>query len=136
LQSISRFRRRNMTRNEIVTNEIAQPVGPFSAAVTTGQFLYLRGQVAQDPSSGKLVAGGVAEQAEQIFKNVAAILRAAGKDLSHVVKVTVFLTNIAEFAKINEIYGRHFDKPFPARTTVAVVALPLGAQVEFDIIAV
>jgi 2-iminobutanoate/2-iminopropanoate deaminase len=92
--------------------------------------------VAQDPSSGKLVAGGVAEQAEQIFKNVAAILRAAGKDLSHVVKVTVFLTNIAEFAKINEIYGRHFDKPFPARTTVAVVALPLGAQVEFDIIAV
>jgi 2-iminobutanoate/2-iminopropanoate deaminase len=125
-----------MTRNEIVTNEIAQPVGPFSAAVTTGQFLYLRGQVAQDPSSGKLVAGGVAEQAEQIFKNVAAILRAAGKDLSHVVKVTVFLTNIAEFAKINEIYGRHFDKPFPARTTVAVVALPLGAQVEFDIIAV
>jgi 2-iminobutanoate/2-iminopropanoate deaminase len=125
-----------MTRNEIVTNEIAQPVGPFSAAVTTGQFLYLSGQVAQDPSSGKLVAGGVAEQAEQIFKNVAAILRAAGKDLSHVVKVTVFLTNIAEFAKINEIYGRHFDKPFPARTTVAVVALPLGAQVEFDIIAV
>ena len=125
-----------MTRNEIVTNEIAQPVGPFSAAVTTGQLLYLSGQVAQDPSSGKLVAGGVAEQAEQIFKNVAAILRAAGKDLSHVVKVTVFLTNIAEFAKINEIYGRHFDKPFPARTTVAVVALPLGAQVEFDIIAV
>jgi 2-iminobutanoate/2-iminopropanoate deaminase len=125
-----------MTRNEIVTNEIAQPVGPFSAAVTTDQFLYLSGQVAQDPSSGKLVAGGVAEQAEQIFKNVAAILRAAGKDLSHVVKVTVFLTNIAEFAKINEIYGRHFDKPFPARTTVAVVALPLGAQVEFDIIAV
>jgi 2-iminobutanoate/2-iminopropanoate deaminase len=125
-----------MTRNEIVTNEIAQPVGPFSAAVTTGQFLYLSGQVAQDPSSGKLAPGGVAEQTEQIFKNVAAILRAAGKDLSHVVKVTVFLTGIAELAKINEIYGRHFDKPYPARTTIAVVALPLGAQVEFDIIAV
>ena len=119
-----------------MTNEIAQPVGPFSAAVTTGQFLYLSGQVAQDPSSGKLVAGGVAEQTEQIFKNAAAILRAAGKDLSHVVKVTVFLTDIAEFAKINEIYGKYFDKPYPARTTVAVVALPLGAQVEFDIIAV
>ncbi|MGA9669462.1 MAG: Rid family detoxifying hydrolase [Terracidiphilus sp.] len=125
-----------MTRNEIVTNEIAQPVGPFSAAVTTGQFLYLSGQVAQDPISGKLVPGGVAEQTEQIFKNVAAILRAAGKDLSHVVKVTVFLTDIGEFAKINEIYGRHFDKPYPARTTIAVVALPLGAQVEFDMIAV
>ena len=125
-----------MTRNEIVTNEIAQPVGPFSAAVTTGQFLYLSGQVAQDPSSGKLVAGGVAEQTEQIFKNVAAILRAAGKDLSHVVKVTVFLTDIAEFAKINEIYAKHFDRPYPARTTIAVVALPLGAQVEFDMIAV
>jgi 2-iminobutanoate/2-iminopropanoate deaminase len=125
-----------MTRTEILTNEIAQPVGPFSAAVTTGQFLYLSGQVAQDPSSGKLVAGGVAEQTEQIFKNAAAILRAAGKDLSHVVKVTVFLTDIGEFAKINEIYGRHFDKPYPARTTVAVVALPLGAQVELDMIAV
>jgi 2-iminobutanoate/2-iminopropanoate deaminase len=125
-----------MTRNEIVTNEIAQPVGPFSAAVTTGQFLYLSGLVAQDPSSGKLVPGGVAEQTEQIFKNAAAILRAAGKDLSHVVKVTVFLTDISVFPKINEIYGRHFDKPYPARTTIAVVALPLGAQVEFDIIAV
>jgi len=125
-----------MTRTEILTNEIAQPVGPFSAAVTTGQFLYLSGQVAQDPSSGKLVAGGVAEQTEQIFKNAAAILRAAGKDLSHVVKVTVFLTDIGEFAKINEIYGRHFDKPYPARTTVAVVALPLGAQVELPMIAV
>ena len=78
----------------------------------------------------------MAEQTEQIFKNAAAILRAAGKDLSHVVKVTVFLTDIAEFAKINEIYGKYFDKPYPARTTVAVVALPLGAQVEFDIIAV
>jgi 2-iminobutanoate/2-iminopropanoate deaminase len=125
-----------MTRNEIVTNEIAQPVGPFSAAVTTGQLLYLSGQVAQDPISGKLVAGGVAEQTEQIFKNAAAILRAAGKDLSHVVKVTVFLTDIAEFAKINEIYGRHFDRPYPARTTIAVVALPLSAEVEFDMIAV
>jgi 2-iminobutanoate/2-iminopropanoate deaminase len=69
-----------MTRNEIVTDEIAQPVGPFSAAVTTSRLLYLSGQVAQDPSSGKLVAGGVAEQTEQIFKNAAAILRAAGKD--------------------------------------------------------
>ena len=124
-----------MTRNEIVTNEIAPPVGPFSAAVTTGSLLYLSGQVAQDPISGKLVAGGVVEQAEQIFKNVAAILRAAGKDLSHIVKVTVFLTDIAEFPKINEIYGKHFAKPYPARTTVAVVALPLGALVEFDIIA-
>jgi 2-iminobutanoate/2-iminopropanoate deaminase len=125
-----------MTRNEIVTNEIAPPVGPFAAAVTTGQFLYLSGQVAQDPSSGKLVAGGVAEQTEQIFKNATAILRAAGRDLSNVVKVTVFLTDIAEFSKINEIYRKHFDMPYPARTTVAVVALPLGAQVEFDIIAV
>ena len=125
-----------MTRNEIITNEIAQPVGPFSAAVTTGQLLYLSGQVAQDPSSGKLVAGGVAEQTEQIFKNAAAILRAAGKDLSHVVKVTVFLTDISVFPKINEIYAKHFERPYPARTTVAVVAFPLGAQDEFDIIAV
>ena len=125
-----------MTRTEILTNEIAQPVGPFSVAVTTGQVLYLSGLVAQDPGSGKLIRGGITEQTEQIFKNAAAILRAAGKDLSHVVKVTVFLTDIGEFAKLNEIYGRHFDKPYPARTTVAVVALPLGAQVELDMIAV
>jgi len=125
-----------MTRTEILTNEIAQPVGPFSVAVTTGQVLYLSGLAAQDPGSGKLIPGGITEQTEQIFKNAAAILRAAGKDLSHVVKVTVFLTDIGEFAKINEIYGRHFDKPYPARTTVAVVALPLGAQVELPMIAV
>jgi len=125
-----------MTRTESLTNEIAQPVGPFSGAVTTGQVLYLSGLAAQDPGSGKLIPGGITEQTEQIFKNDAAILRAAGKDLSHVVKVTVFLTDIGEFAKINEIYGRHFDKPYPARTTVAVVALPLGAQVELDMIAV
>ena len=124
-----------MTRNDVVTNEIAQPVGPFSAAVSTEHFLYLSGQVAQDPSTGKLVSGGIAEQTEQIFKNAAAILRAAGKDFSHVVKVTVFLTDISEFSKINEIYARFFDKPYPARTTVAVVALPLGAQIEFDIVA-
>jgi len=125
-----------MTRTESLTNEIAQPVGPFSVAVTTGQVLYLSGLAAQDPGSGKLIPGGITEQTEQIFKNDAAILRAAGKDLSHVVKVTVFLTDIGEFAKLNEIYGRHFDKPYPARTTVAVVALPLGAQVELDMIAV
>jgi len=125
-----------MTRTESLTNEIAQPVGPFSVAVTTGQVLYLSGLAAQDPGSGKLIPGGITEQTEQIFKNDAAILRAAGKDLSHVVKVTVFLTDIGEFAKINEIYGRHFDKPYPARTTVAVVALPLGAQVELPMIAV
>ena len=125
-----------MTRTESLTNEIAQPVGPFSVAVTTGQVLCLSGLAAQDPGSGKLIPGGITEQTEQIFKNDAAILRAAGKDLSHVVKVTVFLTDIGEFAKINEIYGRHFDKPYPARTTVAVVALPLGAQVELPMIAV
>ncbi|MGF7183146.1 Rid family hydrolase [Tunturiibacter psychrotolerans] len=78
-----------MTRTEILTNEIARPVGPFSVAVTTGQVLYLSGLVAQDPGSGKLIPGGITEQTEQIFKNDAAILRAARKDLSHVVKVTV-----------------------------------------------
>ena len=100
-----------------------------------GPFVFLSGQVAQDPDTGKLIAGGVGVQAERIFQNVALLLAAADKDLSNVVKVTVFLTDIASFSEINEIYGRYFDRPYPARTTVAVSALPLGANIELDIVA-
>jgi 2-iminobutanoate/2-iminopropanoate deaminase len=124
-----------MTRTIVTTSNIAAPVGPFSAAVVGGPFLFLSGQVAQDPDTGKLIVGGVGAQTERIFQNVASLLAAANKDLSNVVKVTVFLTGIADFPEINEVYGRYFEKPFPARTTVAVTALPLGANVELDIVA-
>jgi len=124
-----------MTRTAVTTNKIAPPVGPFSPAVIGGPLLYLSGQVAQDPETGKLIIGGVGPQTERIFQNVVSLLAAADKDLSNVVKVTVFLTDIAAFSEMNEIYGRYFEKPYPARTTVAVTALPLGANVELDIIA-
>jgi 2-iminobutanoate/2-iminopropanoate deaminase len=124
-----------MSRNAISTNRIAPVVGPFSAAITAGDLLFLSGQVAQDPATGKLIAADVATQTERIFENAVLLLEAAGKNLSDVMKVTVFLTNMAEFSAMNEVYGRYFDKPYPARTTVAVVALPLGAFVELDIIA-
>ncbi len=124
-----------MPREAIATDEIAKPVGPFSPAVRSGDFLYLSGQLAQDPATGKLVEGDVTAQTEQIFKNLGAVLRAAGKSFADVVRVGVFLTDMADFAAMNAVYGRHFDPPYPARTTVAVAALPLGARVEIELIA-
>ncbi|HEY0522325.1 MAG TPA: RidA family protein [Stellaceae bacterium] len=124
-----------MPREAITTNKIAKPVGPFSAAVRSGDFVYLSGQTAQDPATGKLVQGDVAAQTEQIFKNLDAVLRAAGKSFTDVVRVGVFLTDMADFAAMNAVYARHFDAPYPARTTVAVAALPLEARVEIELVA-
>ncbi len=124
-----------MTRHAITTDKIAKPVGPFSPAVRAGEALYLSGQVAQDPATGKLIAGDVATQTERIFRNIEAVLQAAHLSLEHVVKVTVYLTDMKEFAAMNEVYGRQFAAPYPARTTIAVAALPLGAAVELDVIA-
>ena len=124
-----------MSRTAISTEKIAAAVGPFSSAISTSHLLFLSGQVAQDPGTGKLIAGDVASQTERIFENASLLLEAAGKSLADVVKVTVYLTDIAKFPAMNDVYGRFFDRPYPARTTVAVVALPLGAQVELDIIA-
>ena len=119
----------------ITSDRLAKPVGPFSPAVRDGDRVYTSGQVAQDPATGKLIAGGVAAQTEQIFHNVAVILSAAGKSLGDVVKVNVYLTDMGAFAEMNEVYAKHFAPPYPARTTVAVAALPLGAQVEIETIA-
>jgi 2-iminobutanoate/2-iminopropanoate deaminase len=119
----------------ITSDRLAKPVGPFSPAVRDGDRVYTSGQVAQDPATGKLIAGGVAAQTEQIFHNLALILSAANKSLGDVVKVNVYLTDMQGFADMNEVYARHFAPPYPARTTVAVAALPLGAQVEIEAIA-
>jgi 2-iminobutanoate/2-iminopropanoate deaminase len=124
-----------MARDTFTTDRIAVPVGPFSPAVRAGEFVYLSGQVAQDGTTGRLIAGDVAVQTEQIFKNLEAVLRAAGKTFADVVKVSVYLTDMADFAAMNIVYGRHFEAPYPARTTVAVASLPLGATVEIDIVA-
>ncbi len=124
-----------MARDVVTTDEISAPVGPFSPAVRSGESVYLSGQVAQDPASGRLIQGDVAQQTEQILKNVEAVLRAEGKTLSDVVRVGVFLTDMRDFQAMNTVYGRIFQAPYPARTTVAVAALPLGAAVEIDVIA-
>jgi 2-iminobutanoate/2-iminopropanoate deaminase len=124
-----------MPRRTISSNEVAPSVGPFSAAVSVGDFVFLSGQIALDPKSGKLIDGDVAAQTEQILANVLAVLRAAGKSFADVVKTSVFLIDMKHFAAMNAVYERAFDPPFPARTTVAVAALPLGATVEIDVIA-
>lgn len=124
-----------MPREPIPCQETAQPVGPFSPAVRAGEFVFLSGQVGQDPVTGKLIPGDVSAQAEQIFRNLGAVLRAAGKTFADVARVGVYLTNMADFAALNAVYGRHFEAPYPARTTIAVAALPLGASVEIDVVA-
>ena len=111
------------------------PVGPFSHLVRADELLFLSGQTAQDPVSGKLIAGDVSAQATQIFANIATVLATVGADLSHVLKATVYLTDMQDFAALNAVYAAHFTAPYPARTTIAVVALPLGARVEIEVIA-
>jgi 2-iminobutanoate/2-iminopropanoate deaminase len=125
-----------MTRNAISSDKLAAPVGPFSMAVGGGDALFISGQVAQDPATGALIDGDVARQAEQVLRNLAAVLEAAGKSLGDVVRVGVYLTDMANFAAMNEVYLRHFQPPYPARTAIGVAALPLGAAVEMDAIAV
>jgi 2-iminobutanoate/2-iminopropanoate deaminase len=119
----------------ITSDRLAKPAGPFSPAVRDGDRVYTSGQVAQDPATGKLIEGNVAAQTEQIFHNLKVILDAADKSLADVVKVNVYLLDITRFAEVNEVYARHFVAPYPARTTVAVAALPLNAAVEIEMIA-
>ena len=122
-------------RQPITPDNIATPVGPFSPAVRDGDVVFTSGQVGQDPATGTLVAGGVAAQTTQIFENIKAVLGAGGKSLADVQKVNVYLTSMQDFAAMNEVYAKHFDKPYPARTTIAVAALPLGAAVEIEVVA-
>lgn len=124
-----------MTLQAFRSDRLSPPVGPFSQAVGTGEFIFLSGQVGQDPATGKVVEGGIERQAEQIFDNLAAVLEAAGRSFRDVVRVGVFLTDMADFATLNAVYARFFEEPYPARTTVAVAALPLGAAVEIDLVA-
>jgi 2-iminobutanoate/2-iminopropanoate deaminase len=123
-----------MTIHAIKSDALAPPVGPFSQAIRSGDFIFFSGQVAQDPATGKLVQGGIEAEARQLFKNLATLLEAAGKSFADVVKANVFLTVIQDFAAINAIYAEQFDAPFPARTTVAVTALPLGASIEIELL--
>jgi 2-iminobutanoate/2-iminopropanoate deaminase len=113
----------------------AVTVGPYSPAIEAGDFVYLSGQGPMDPATRKLVEGDVQAQAEQVFKNLFAILAAAGLTPVDVIKVNVYLTDMDDFAAMNEVYARQFDPPYPARTTVGVASLPLGIKVEIEMIA-
>ena len=123
-----------MSKTAVTSPELAPPVGPFSQAIKVDGFIYFSGQVGQDPTTGKLVTGGIAAEAERVFQNLSALLKAAGRSFDDVARAGVYLTNMSDFVAMNGIYTKHFSQPFPARTTIGVAALPLGACVEIDLI--
>jgi 2-iminobutanoate/2-iminopropanoate deaminase len=119
----------------ISTSSAPKAIGPYSQAVLANGFLFTAGQVALDPGKGELINGGITEQTVRALDNLRAVLSEAGTDFSQVVKTTVFLVDMADFAAMNEAYGRAFGSHKPARSTVAVSALPRGARVEIEVIA-
>lgn len=127
-----------MARKAIHSDDAPQAIGPYSQAiqVEAGKMTFLSGQIPLNPKTMEMVQGDAATQAEQVMQNLKAVLAASGLDFSHVVRCTIFLTDLADFAKVNEVYGRYFPSNPPARATVQVAALPRGSKVEIDAIAV
>ena len=119
---------------KVATSQAPAAIGPYSQAMIVGELVYTSGQIAIDPATGALVSGGVREQTEQVMKNLGAVLEAAGSSYAKAVKTTCFLADIADFAVFNEVYGTYFTEK-PARSCVAVAALPKGALVEVEVIA-
>ena len=119
----------------VSTDRAPKAIGPYSQATIADDVVYTAGQIALDPATGEVVAGGVSEQTERVFANLGAILEAAGTGLASVVKTTVYLTDMNDFKAMNEVYARAFGDHRPARSTVAVAALPRGVSVEIDVIA-
>lgn len=124
-----------MSLDSVSTSGAPKAIGPYSQGIVANGLLFTAGQVALDPATGELVPGGIAEQTARALENLRAVLTAAGSDFSQVVKTTVFLVDMADFTPMNEAYGRAFGGHRPARSTVAVAALPRGARVEIEVIA-
>jgi 2-iminobutanoate/2-iminopropanoate deaminase len=124
-----------MTKTIIKPAGAAAAVGPYNQGVRVGDLLFCAGQIPIIPESGQLVAGDVKAQTQRVLENVKLILQDQGLTTAHVVKTTVFMVNLADFAQMNEVYARYFTSDFPARSTVQVAALPRGAQVEIEVIA-
>ncbi len=120
----------------VETPDAPQPAGPYSQAVIANGMIYVAGQVGRDPKTRALAKGGTAAECKQIMENIQAILQAAGTDLSAIVNTNIYLTDVNDFAKVNEVYGSYFTEKFPARTTVGVAALPGGSHIEIAVIAV
>jgi 2-iminobutanoate/2-iminopropanoate deaminase len=110
-------------------------IGPYSQAVRAGDFLFASGQIPLDPATGQVIDGGIAEQTHQVLRNIGAVLAAAGASYALVVKTTVYLQDMADFAAVNAIYGGYFAAPAPARATIQAAALPKGVRVEIDVVA-
>ncbi|MEJ5317554.1 RidA family protein [Tenuifilum osseticum] len=125
-----------MEKKIICTEKAPKAVGPYSQAVEANGFLFISGQIPIDPSTGKVVEGGIKEQTEQVLKNIGAILKEAGLDYRNVVKTTCLLSDMDNFAAMNEVYARYFTSEMPARAAYGVVRLPLGVMVEIECIAV
>ena len=124
------------TRRAVLTAGAPQPVGPYSQAVVTDGLVFASGQIPLDPASGRLVAGEIEAQAERVLENLGQVLAAAGSSLDRVVRTSLYLVDLSLFPRVNAVYARYFGaEPKPARTTVQVAALPLGAQLEIDAIA-
>ena len=121
-------------RAEVRTDAAPSAIGPYSQAIHAGELIFAAGQVGAEPHGGALVEG-VSAQADLALRNLAAVLKAAGSGLDRVVKTTIFLVDMGDFAAVNEVYARHLSPPYPARSTVAVAALPKGALVEIEMIA-
>ncbi|HXS99618.1 MAG TPA: RidA family protein [Elusimicrobiota bacterium] len=124
-----------MKRTQVITVKAPAAIGPYSQGISSGEMVFVSGQTPLLPD-GSLAPGGVAEHTAQCLKNVLEILIASGLTINDVVKTTVFMTDLGEFAAMNEVYGKHFRLPYPARSTVQVSALPKGADVEIEVVAV
>jgi len=123
-------------RQAVSAPNAAKPIGPYSPAIRAGNLLFISGQVGFDPATGALVDGDISSQTDQVMLNIGTLLQAAGTDFAHVVRTTVYLADMNEFAKMNEVYARYVVDPPPARSTVQVARLPRDARVEIDVIAV
>jgi len=124
------------TREVVESKDAPKAIGPYSQAIKAGGFVFCSGQIALDPATGQLVPGDISAQTDRVLKNLSAVLAAAGTDLDHAVKTTVFLKNMSDFAAMNEVYGRYFKTAPPARSTIGVVQLPRDALVEIDVVAI
>lgn len=120
----------------VATKDAPAAIGPYSQAIKVGNTVWMSGQIPLDPSTMEVVAGDTAAQAEQVFKNLAAVAKAAGGSLNNAVKINISLTDLADFASVNEVMTRYFDEPYPARACVQVAALPKGVDVEIEAILV
>jgi len=122
-------------KQAVSSPDAPKAIGPYSQAVRAGQLLFLSGQVPIDPATGLMIDGDIAAQTRRVFENLGAVLKAGGRSFADVVRTTVFLADMNDFAAMNEVYGQYFKEPYPARATVQVARLPKDSKVEIDLIA-